>query len=550
MVREEEARAELARRELARRHLVDFECYVAPYYRPARHHKLVGEYLEQVELFIKTKGREGIGRLLILEPPRHGKSEQMSRHFPAWVLGKQPDTRVILTSYGADLATKFSRTARDIVLSTAYRAVFGELAIGRSTIDDGQSAPVELAEDSRSVKAWDLAAPHRGGMMAAGVGGAIAGMGANLFLVDDPFKNREEAESELRREAVWEWWTSTAYTRLEDGAAVAISLTRWHGDDLAGRLLKAMATDPHADQWTVLCLPAVGENVGKLERWNVETLGNKNVGMLERLNVGTLEHSNVKTFDELQREKMLEGVWVDEADPLGRKAGEALWPEKYNEEDLERIKVNVGEYDWEALYQQSPYSRRGNFFRREWFTIVEAAPKLEEIVARMWFWDKAGSQKVGPRTNFACGGVMSVTKDKLVFVENVVRRQCTPGERDELMVNSMQADKTTGRPIHCIWHQQDPGSAGLDSAQMTNKLLVSKGFGIIRFETVTGDKEVRAGPWSSALQGGQVRLVRGAWNNPFIEEHAAFPKGTFDDQEDMASWGYGKLANPVGGRVW
>jgi len=539
MVRPMEARTELARRELARRHLVDFECYIAPYYRPARHHRLVGEYLEQVELYIRTKGKEGIDRLLILEPPRHGKSEQVSRHFPAWVLGRLPDTRIILASYGADLATKFSRAARDVVLSDKYRAVFGELASSREPLanrtgitDPGYKdvGPVVLSEDSRSVVSWDLKAPQRGGLMAAGVGGGITGTGAHLMIVDDPVKNREEAESEANREKIWEWWTSTAYTRLEDGAAVVGMLTRWHADDWAGRLLKAMATDPKADRWTVVCLPAISEQAPSEQAPREQALSE--------------QAPREGGFAEYQRGRLLEGVWVNESDPLGREAGEALWPEKYNEEDLERIRANIFEYDFEALYQQSPYNRMGNFFRREWFTVVEAPPKPEEIISRMWFWDKAGSQTVTKGTNYACGGVLTLTKDELIYVEKVARKQCTPGERDELMKSEMKADQATGRLIDCIWHQQDPGSAGLDSAQATNRMLVKAGFGLIRFETVTGDKEVRAGPWSSALQGGQVRLVRGAWNETFIEEHVAFPKGKFDDQVDMASVGYSKMAMP------
>jgi len=502
----DEARRELARRELARRHLVDFSCYIAPYYRPARHHRLVGQYLELVETYVRTRGKTGIGRLLILEPPRHGKSEQMSRHFPAWVLGRLPDTRIILTSYNLDLATKFSRAARDIVLSDRYRALFGNLA--------NNDSPVELSEDSRSVKSWDLAAPQRGGMQAAGVRGGITGSGAHLLLVDDPVKDREDAESENQREAVWDWWTSTAYTRLEDGAAVVGSLTRWHADDWAGRLLKAMASNPKFDQYVVLCMPAIAEEA---------------------------EARPFDEFDAYQKQKMLEGVWVNERDPLDRRPGQALWPEKYNEDDLERNRLN-SEYDWQALYQQSPYSRQGNFFRREWFTIVETAPKAEEIVSRMWFWDKAGSQ-LG-NGDYACGAVMSRTKDDLVYVENIARRQCTPGERDDLMRSAMKADRETGRPMRMIWHQQDPGSAGLDSAMATNRLLAKEGL-TGRFEPMTGDKEVRAGPWSSALQGGQVRLVRGGWNQAFIEEHISFPRGRYDDQVDVVSWGFGKLNGRV-----
>lgn len=508
----DEALQERIRREKARRHLVDFSEYVAPWYRAARHHRLAAEYLEQVEIYIRTKGASGIGRLLIFEPPRHGKTEQVSKHFPAWILGRMPDKRIILASYGESLATSNSRAVRELLTGDRYRPVFGEL----STVD----APVQLSSDSRSVQAWDLASPHRGGLVAAGVGGGITGKGADLLIVDDPFKNREEAESEKRREMVWEWWTSSAYTRLEDGAAVIGMLTRWHGDDWAGRLLKAMASDPASDQYIVLNLPAIWENI---------------------------EIPEDKDFETFKREKLLEGVWLNDFDPLDRRPGDALWPQKYNAEDLDRIQHNIGTYDFEALYQQSPYSRQGAMFKREWFAIIEAPPKREEIISRMWIWDKAGSQTGAG--DYACGGVVTLTTDDLVIVENVVREQCTPHERDELMCSSMEADRRTGRPITAVWHQQDPGSAGLDSAQATNRMLSKIGF-TAYFETVSGDKEVRAGPWSSALQGAQVRLVRGAWNDPFIEEHIAFPKGKFDDQVDMASWGYSKVNGRRGSGIF
>jgi phage terminase large subunit-like protein len=107
------------------------------------------------------------------------------------------------------------------------------------------------------------------------------------------------------------------------------------------------------------------------------------------------------------------------------------------------------------------------------------------------------------------------------------------------MTSSMKADRQR-RPIWAVWHQQDPGSAGLDSAMATNRMLAKLKFTAL-FETVSGSKEVRAGPWSSALQGGGVRLVRGGWNEAYIEEHVAFPKGKYDDQEDWSSWGYSKL---------
>lgn len=505
MIDPQDAAQERARRERARRHLVAFSEYVAPHYRAARHHRLVAEYLEQVETYIRTQGRTGVGRLLIFEPPRHGKSEQASKLFPAWVLGRNPDARVMTTSYGLDLATKFSRGTRDIVDGPRYAALFGEQGTTET--------PVELASDSRSVQSWDLAQPHRGGMTAAGVGGAITGMGAHLLIVDDPIKNRDEAESETIRERIWEWWTSTAYTRLEQGGAVVGMMTRWHPDDWAGRLLKLMGSGL-GDRWVVLNLPAIAEDFSS-------------------------PTSTTPTHGEQREaaEYLLEGLPVPEADLLGRAPGEALWPEKYDRGDLEQIKTNVGPYNWEALYQQRPYSRAGGFFRRDWFGVVDAAP---ELTRRVRYWDKAGS--VGG--DYSAGVLLAMGRDGNYYIEHVSTGQWTPHERERIMREIGLSDLSRPGPSVQTWHFQDPGSAGLDSAQQTSRNLAGAGI-TAHYETVSGDKEVRAGPLSGMAQAGFVRLVRGGWNQAFIDELAAFPKGAHDDQVDAAAGAFNKLLASV-----
>lgn len=495
----EKALQERVRREKARRHLAAFAEYVSPWYRAARHHKLISEYLELVETFVRTRGATGIGRLLIELPPRHGKSELVSRHFPAWVLGRLPDTRIILASYGADLATSHSRAAREIVTGERFRALFGD----RSTVE----MAVQLSSDSRSVEAWELAAPNRGGVTAAGVGGGITGKGAHLLIMDDPFKNRDEAESEAQRERVWNWWTSSAYTRLEDGGAVIGMFTRWHGDDWAGRLLRAMANEPKADRWVVLCLPAIWEESHFEGPW-----------------------------EEYHQMQLRNGVWAEREDLLERRPGAALWPEKYNEQDLDRIRMNIGLYDWEALYQQRPYARSGNFFQREWMVVVDEPPKPEAIAERVRFWDKAATTA----GDYTAGVLMCRTVDGLYYVEHVTRGQWQPGDRDAKMLETALFDLSRPGPHAVQWHQQDPGSAGRDSAEATNRLMAGRGIEA-RFEAVTGDKSVRAGPLSSMAQGGGLRLVRGGWNAEFMDECAAFPKGRYDDQVDAASAAFNKL---------
>jgi predicted phage terminase large subunit-like protein len=349
------------------------------------------------------------------------------------------------------------------------------------------------------------------------------------MIIDDPFKNRKEAESDAYRRDVWEWWTSTARTRLEDGGAVIGMFTRWHADDWAGRLLRNMVSNPKAERWTPMTLMAVWESVDS-GQWAV----------------GSEEGAGLRparTFEEYQREQLLNGSWVEREDPLGRKAGEALWPEKYNAEDLAMIREAVGPYDWEALYQQRPYSRQGNMFRREWFAIVEEGPK--EAVVRVRAWDKAGTAGGGAFTSGVC---MSRTVNGLIYVEHVVRGQWSQFQREEEMLHTARLDGEMRTGATVIWHPQDPGSAGKDSAQSTNEKMANAGFEA-HFEPVTGDKEVRAGPWSSALEAGIVRLVRGGWNEAFIEEHVAFPMSRFKDQVDASSDAYEKVrvGDPYGG---
>lgn len=499
------AKAELAKRELSRRELVRFVEYVSPWWSAADMHRLICRYLELVETYVRTEGRTGIGRLMINMPPRYGKTELVSRHFPSWFLGRNPDKLVAMCSYGADLAELNSREVRNIVEGAGFAAVFGELSV--------MDTPVEVSDDTRSVKGWQLASPHRGGMAATGVGGPLTGKGAHLLIIDDPIKNREDAESAANRQKIYEWYTSTAYTRLEKGAAIIIVQTRWHGEDLSGRLLQAMASgNDDVDQWVVLSLQA-------------------------RCEPPVLQDG--QSWDEYHIEQLRQGIWDEREDPLQRRPGQALWPEKYSEADLAKQLANSGPYDFAALYQQRPYLRSGSMFQREWFTIVDAPPDPSNVLMRIRYWDKAGN-KTGSGGDYTVGVLMSITKDDVVYVEHVSRGQYTPMRREEVILSTAKLDRERKGPPVRIWHQQDPATAGLESAQATNRNLAKNGFAA-HFKTVSGDKALRAGPWSGACEGGMVRLVRGAWNEAFIEEHVAFPLAPHDDQVDVSSSAYTQL---------
>jgi predicted phage terminase large subunit-like protein len=212
----------------ARRSLLSFTSYTNPLYRAADHHRRICERLEAVE-------RGDIDRLMIFMPPRHGKSELASKRFPAWCLGRQPTRQIIAASYNSDLANDFGRNVRNIVDEPEFREVFTN---------------VTLASDSHAANRMNT--NHGGAYVAAGVGTAVTGRGAHIALIDDPFKDREEADSERRRDLVWDWYRSTLFTRLMPGGAIVLIQTRWHEDDLAGRLLES-----ESDQWEVLELPAI-----------------------------------------------------------------------------------------------------------------------------------------------------------------------------------------------------------------------------------------------------------------------------------------------------
>lgn len=249
-------------------------------------------------------------RLLVAMPPRHGKSELVSHWTPVWFLDLFPTRRVILASYEADFAATWGRRVRNTITRHAERL------------------RVRVAEDSAAATRWDTT--EGGGMVTAGVGGALTGRGAHLLIVDDPVKNREEAESAARRATVWDWWTSTAYTRLEPGGAVVLVMTRWHEDDLAGRLLAQMTAG--GERWDVLALPALAE--------------------------------------------------AD--DPLGREAGAPLWPARFDAEALAGIRRAIGSYDWAALYQQRPAPAEGGIFKRDWWRFYDTPPARFDEVLQSW----------------------------------------------------------------------------------------------------------------------------------------------------------------------
>ncbi len=243
-------RKELAIREMARRRLRYFIPYVFPEYQVKPHNQLI---CDAVDLAVNGI----IERLMIFCPPQYGKSEIVSRKTVPYVLGKYPEKKVILSSYASSLANDLSRHARNVILSQPFQNLFGDFS---SRYLD----PITLSDESRSVHTWELEG-HRGGMVAAGVGGGIAGKPADFAIIDDPVKDDSEAVSELVRDTHFSWFWGILHARLSPHAPIILCMTRWNEDDLAGRLL---ANQEHVGEfWYVLRLSAMAETPEEIARW-------------------------------------------------------------------------------------------------------------------------------------------------------------------------------------------------------------------------------------------------------------------------------------------
>ncbi|MFD7855154.1 terminase large subunit domain-containing protein [Streptomyces microflavus] len=301
-------------------------------------------------------------KVLITMPPRHGKSRRAARWAPLWYLSRHPDHRVMVASYSADLADDHGRWIRDAI--NAY----------------GPQLGLALHAGSKAANRFDLADPETGerldgGLVTAGVGGGLTGKGAHLALVDDPIKDDADAQSPTMRKRLWEWWTSVLLTRIEPGGSVIVIQTRWHEDDLAGRILAG----EDADDWTILDLPAIADS---------------------------------------------------ENDPLGREIGRPLWPVRYGLKALAKIRRSVGERVWWSLFQQKPRPMSGGVWKQEWIddhrisTAVLRSIDLDRIVIAV---DPAGGDS-------SVNDEVGITAAGSAYVESLGAHHSHPEMRDEFYV--------------------------------------------------------------------------------------------------------------------
>ncbi len=453
----------MALAEKARRRFRSYCEFMDPQFECPPHIELLCNALEEVE-------RGEVDRLLITMPPRHGKSDTSSRKFPAWFLGRNPDLSVIMSSYGYTLTKGFSRDVRDAIESRWYRLVFD----------------ITTRDDARMVNDFDIDG-HRGGLLAQGVGGAVTGHGANLFLIDDPIKNQKEADSITYRDMIWNWYRSVALTRLEPGARIVLILTRWHRDDLAGRILA------EEKGWKVINLPALA----------VEPR---------------------------------EGV---PPDPLGRKPGEALWPKRYSAEELRKKapggSKSVGSRVWEALFQGNPQDAESQKFKRAWFQWYDNLPV--DQVRRGGGIDTATS-----KADAACDSSLVdvvLCEDKHLYVDDVFLEKVTVSGFGHYVVNQHLAKKY--RKIHL--ESNNAGEAFYQRiVEISQEESVKRGEIVavpVEAIATSTDKMVRAMEFQHLVENGTLRFRRGSSKIAALVEHLINFDGVGGDiQDDVDALGF------------
>lgn len=423
----------------------------------------------------------GYNRVIVSEPPRHGKSELCSRALPAWFAGTFPDKRVMLASYEASFAASWGRKSRDIFEAWAPELWSLELD------------PKVRAEDDWGIRG------HSGGMTTAGVGGGVTGKGADLLIIDDPIKNAEEARSQTMRDKAWEWFTSVAYTRLEPGGLVIIIMTRWHEDDIVGRLLKQQkeeGIDGTRDHWVYFNLPGIAKA----------------------------------------------------GDLIGREPGEALWPERYDKEDHERIRGIMGSFWYSAQYDGNPIPEGGTIFKQsdfqyftieaEYFVLYPHDGNVRRYQQRdcMIFQTIDPSLKTKDINDFFVISTFVVTPDADLLLLHVFREKVSTVKHTQVARNMYRRFE----PFDVTVEEQ---AGGLNVVEA----LKAEGLPFIGVHTDT-DKVSRARTAAARFEVGKFYFLRGMPNAEVVEhELVGFPLGAHDDIVDTISAAAVKLITMGGG---
>lgn len=532
---EEEERQRI---EDARTRMRDFVQYTYPMYVADYFHLSVCDYIDRV---VHKDHPKHISHLMLHAPPQHGKSEIVSTRLPSYWLGHNPDLPVAMMSYNARLALRNSRRARGVITSPSYTRLFTPLGI----------MPEKSGAKRWTQNEWHLA-DHDGYVFAAGRQGDFTGEGFGLGVIDDPIKDWAEAQSEIVRESLWDWWQGTFITRFWENHCMIFMMTRWHEDDIAGREIS------HQGNINVC------RDCGKYMPDDIEPKRCPKCGG-ERGKWKVLRYPGLaESQEERDAANKDYGLPAGLPDILGREEGAPLAPSKrpngssFGKKFMVQIMRDVGSLVWGAEYQQHPTPPQGDFFKvgriiieqdypREFFggNLINLGDNINldlfptGLKNCIRFWDLAGTEETGGKDpDWTVGVLVGIDETTgLTWVLHVVRLRGSPESVADEIKKTAHLD---GKRVK-VGIEQEPGQAGKKEINDYIRLLAGYDVGGV---PPTGAKDVRARPLSVQVNNGNMRILEAKWNTPWMAILRGFPFAKHDDDVDATAGAFGELTEP------